>query len=357
MKCVKLNGQKKLVVDSNEPKMGKQGYILIDVIKAGICGSDIHYWVSGEPKGLIMGQEFSGIGIDNGGSKKFKEGERVTALPISPCKECKECKSGEVQICSHTWAKAIGLSLDNPGGFGGRVLVREDMVRHLPDNVSYESGAMVEPAAVALRAANISKVKKGDRALVIGGGIIGLLTAMFLKLKGASYVCLTETNPKRGEKSVKLGVAHEWFNALDPKIDEKLMAKTETGNGFDVVCDCVGNSIALSNAIKYTRPNGNLIMVGISLDSVTVPLVSAVLKEINIKGSIAYKEEEFDAVIKFLGDKKINLEKFMDDVVTLEDVQSSFERLTSGNDEAVKILVDPNKQKIIEIKKHKIVEI
>ena len=220
MRCVAINGPKKLTVENREPKVGKEGYILIDVIKAGICGSDIHYWVAGEPKGLVMGHEFSGIVIDNGGSKKFKEGDRVTALPISPCLKCAECKSGEVQICSHTWESAIGLSLDNPGGFGGRVLVREDMVRLLPDSVTYESGAMIEPASVALRAANISNLKKGERALVLGGGIIGLLTAYFLKLKGASYVALTETNPARGEKSVKLGVADEWFNAMDPKITE-----------------------------------------------------------------------------------------------------------------------------------------
>ena len=83
-----------------------------------------------------------------------------------------------------TWTNAVGLSLAFPGAFGGRILVREDMVRLLPDNVTFESGAMVEPAAVGLRAADLANVKKGDKCLVIGGGIIGLLTAEFLKLKG-----------------------------------------------------------------------------------------------------------------------------------------------------------------------------
>ena len=119
--------------------------------------------------------------------------------------------------------------------------------------------------------------------------------------------------------------------------------------GFDVVADCCGNSPALTSAIVLTRPNGNLIMVGISLGNVSVPLVSAVMKEINIKGSIAYKPYEFDTVIKLVSERKINLEKFIDDIVTLNDVQHSFERLTSGNDSAVKILVDPNKHKIIEL--------
>lgn len=349
MRCVAISGQRKLVVENREPKGGKKGYILIDVIKAGICGSDLHYFVSGEPKGLVMGHEFSGIVIDNGGSKEFNEGDRVTALPISPCNECSDCKKKDIQICTKTWESAIGLSLDNPGAFGGRVLVREDMVRHLPDNVTYESGAMVEPASVALRAADISGVKKGDKVLVIGGGIIGLLTALFLRLRGASYVALTETNPLRGKKAVTLGVANEFFNALDPDITKKLMSKTTDGKGFDVVADCVGNSPALSSAITYTKPNGNLVMVGISLGAVNVPLVNATLKEINIKGSIAYTKEEFDMVIKLLEAKKINLEKFVDDVVTLDDLQKAFERLTSGQDSAVKILVDPNKSKIVEI--------
>ena len=349
MRCVSIKGPRQLIVENREEPKGKEGYILIDVIKAGICGSDLHYFESGNPQGLVMGHEFSGIVIDNGGSKNFSEGDRVTALPISPCLKCHECSLNEHQICSNTWNEAIGLSLDNPGAFGGRILVREDLVRHLPDNVTYESGAMVEPASVAYRASNISGIKKGDRALVIGGGIIGLLTALFLKLKGAEYVVLTETNKLRGEKSVKLGVADEWMDALDPKITEKLMSKTKYGNGFDVVADCVGNSPALTSAISYTKPNGNLILVGISLGTVTIPLVNAVLKEINIKGSIAYKKSEFEEVIKLLGDNKINLEKFIDDIVTLDDVQKSFERLTSGKDSAVKILVDPNKHKIVEI--------
>jgi 2-desacetyl-2-hydroxyethyl bacteriochlorophyllide A dehydrogenase len=348
MRCVEIKGPKELVISNREAMVGKPGYILIDVIKAGICGSDIHYWVSGEPKTLVMGHEFSGIVLDNGGSKDFNPGDRVTALPISPCLKCEYCQKGEYQICAMTWAEAIGLSLNNPGAFGGRVLVREDMVRHLPDSVTFEGGAMVEPASVAYRAVNISGIKKGDKCLVIGGGIIGLLTAMFLKYRGASYVGLTETNKLRGKRAVSSGVADEWFDALSEGVDKKIMERVNNV-GYDVVCDCAGNSITISNAINYTRPNGNLILEGISLGAVNVPLVSATLKEINIKGSIAYRKDEFDEVIELLANKKIDIEKFIDDIVTLEDVQKSFERLTCGSDAAVKILVDPNKHKIVEI--------
>ena len=91
MRRAVLNGPKKLVIENKEAQTGKKGYILIDVIKAGICGSDIHYWVSGAPKGLVMGHEFSGIVIDNGGSKNFNERHRLTALPTPPCLQSHEC--------------------------------------------------------------------------------------------------------------------------------------------------------------------------------------------------------------------------------------------------------------------------
>ena len=159
---------------------------------------------------------------------------------------------------------------------------------------------------------------------------------------------MTETNALRGKKAVKLGAVDEYFDALDPKLMEKLYAKTNN-NGFDVVCDCCGNSPALTSAILFTKPNGNLILVGISLNNVSIPLVVGIMKEINIKGSIAYKREEFDTVIDLLSKKKINLEKYMDDITTLDDLQASFERLTSGQDDAVKILIDPNKHKIVEL--------
>ena len=347
MRSVVIKGVKALEVETREKLLPKEGYVLIEVLKAGICGSDIHYWDLGDPKGLVMGHEFCGIVLDNGGCERFNVGDRVTALPISPCMKCEECKKSDIQICAETWTYAVGLSLDNPGAFSERVLVREDMVRLLPDSINDKVGAMIEPAAVSYRAVNLSDVNEGDKVLVVGGGIIGLLCAMFAKSRGAGYVALTETNEARGEKAFKLGVCDEWFNALDENLNEKVMSKTE--NGFDVVFDCCGNSPALSSAIMFTKPDGNLILVGISMGLVNIPLVAGIMKEINIKGTIGYSAHDFDEVIRLASTNEINLEKFVDDVVSLEEVQEAFERLTSGNDSAVKILVDPKKYKILNL--------
>ena len=95
--------------------------IALDLLK--ICGSDIHYWVNGEPKGLVMGHEFVGKVIDPGDRRDLVIGDRVTALPISPCGKCEACLNGNVQFCPETWSKAVGLSIDNPGGLTQKIAI------------------------------------------------------------------------------------------------------------------------------------------------------------------------------------------------------------------------------------------
>ncbi len=341
MRSVAIKGVKEFEIkDMDEPIFdGKR--VIVDVEKTGICGSDIHYWVNGEPKGLVMGHEFCGVVSNPGDRTDLKVGDRVTALPISPCGKCASCVKGEPQYCSVTWSNAVGLSLNNPGGLAPKLAVRSDMVYKVPDNVSFEEGAMVEPTAVGLHAIHLANIKVGDKVLVIGGGIIGLVSAMFAKLEGASLVSLSETNEARGKKSVELGVSDEWYDAKDPQLMGKLLAKTE--GGFDVVIECVGNAPAVNSALSFVRPGGSVVLVGVATDAIPTYTVMAVMKELTIKGAIAYTKEEFKTCIDLISSKTIDVMKFVDDIVGLEDVQKSYERLTSGVDSAIKILVDPNK--------------
>ena len=288
-----------------------------------------------------MGHEFVGRVVDCGDRSDLKVGDRVTALPISPCGKCEACRNGDVQFCPHTWEEAVGLSLNNPGGLTNMIAIRSDMVIKVPDGVADEEMAMVEPMAVGLHAAHLGRIAVGDDVLIIGGGIIGLASAMFAKKEGAQYVALTETNEARGEKSVSLGVADEWFNATSEEIVPKLMEKTN--GGFDVVIECVGNSAAVNSAISLVKPGGIVVLVGVSNEAVPTYTVMAVMKELVLQGAIAYTYNEFNSVINLIANKKIDVMKFVDDIVPLEGVQNAYERLTSGTDSAIKILVDPTK--------------
>lgn len=341
MKAVAIKDVKQFeIIDIAAPKAdGKK--VIIDVSKTGICGSDIHYWVNGAPKGLVMGHEFCGVVEDPGDRLDLVKGDRVTALPISPCGKCEACGNGDVQFCPETWSHAVGLSLDNPGGLTGKIAVRSDMVIKIPDNVKDEEAAMVEPLAVGLHAAHLGRIAVGDDVLVIGAGIIGLASAEFAKKEGASYVAITETNKARGQKAVDLKVADEFYDATDAELVQKLMAKTN--GGFDVVIECVGNCAAVNSAISMVKPGGIVVLVGVATEAVPTYTVMAVMKELVLQGAIAYTYNEFKACINLVAKKQIDALKFVDDIVPLERVQEAYERLTNGIDSAVKILVDPKK--------------
>lgn len=339
MKCVAIKGIKEFEIKEIAEPMSQNGSVVIDVKKCGICGSDIHYWVNGEPAGLVMGHEYCGVVTDPGNREDLKVGTRVTALPISPCGYCHACLTGNPQYCVETWKDATGLSITNPGALAPKMLIRSDMVLKVPDEMTDNEVAMVEPCAVGLHAVHLADIKIGQKVLVIGGGIIGLLSAMFAKKEGASYVVVSETNAARGKKAVELGVCQEWLDAKDPEILNLVQEKTN--GGFDVVIECCGNSAAVSSSLLMVKPGGTVVLVGVATGAITVPTVLAVMRELTVKGAIAYTKEEFQTCIDLIAQNEIEVEKFVDDVVSLEQVQSAYERLTSGVDGAVKILVDP----------------
>lgn len=339
MKCVKITDKRMVELSEMDAPISKNGSVVFKVEACGICGSDIHNWENGEPKGLVMGHEFAGTVIDPGSREDLSVGDKMTGLPISPCGVCEACKTNNPQYCRATWNKAVGLSIDNPGGYGEVSACRADMVKKVPNNMSNEEIAMVEPTAVSFHAVNLTKVNENSKVLIIGGGIIGLMCAEFAKLKGAKYVALLETNNKRGNKAINYGKVDEYYNALDEKTIPTLIEKTN--GGFDIVFECCGNAPAVTEAIMTVKPGGNIVLVGVSSVPVNVPLVMSVMGEITMQGAIAYTVKEFEECIKLISEKQIDVIKYVDDIVGLDSVQKSLEILTSGEDSAVKIIIKP----------------
>ena len=341
MRAVALKGKKEFEIKEIEEPVIDNTNVVVKVLKAGICGSDLHYFEMGEPTCLVMGHEFCGEVIDPGNRDDLKVGDRVTALPISPCGVCPACLSGNPQYCKSTWTHAVGLSLDNPGALTEKIKVRSDMVLKVPDNVSDDEAAMVEPTAVALHGIHLADVKVGSKVLVIGGGIIGLMSAMFAKMEGASFVAVSETNPKRGEKAISLGVADKYYDATSEDMVNEVLA--DTNGGFDIVIECCGNSSAVTSSLVTVKPGGVVVLVGVATGPISIPTVIAVMNELTVKGAIAYTKEEFATCLDLIANKQIEVMPFVDDIVSYDEVENAYKRLTSGNDGAVKILVDPSK--------------
>ena len=339
MKCVKIKGEKRLEIATIKKPVSKNGSVIIRVKACGICGSDLHYFEAGEPLELIMGHEFAGEVVDPGDRSDLKVGDRVTGLPISPCLECEACKTGNVQYCAKTWQDAVGLSLTNSGGLAEYLSCRSDMVKKIPDKVTFQDATLVEPSAVSLHAINLANIKVGDKVLIIGGGIIGLMAAEFAKLNGASYIALMETNMKRARKALKYGTINEIFNASDANVISKALKKTN--GGYDKVIECCGNQYAVSEAIMSVKPGGTIVLVGVSMTPISVPMVASVMREVTMKGAIAYTEAEFETCIELIEKKIINVHKYIDKRVNLEKVQEAYLDLISGKTDNIKIIVKP----------------
>ena len=341
MKSVVLKNIKNLVVcdAENPPKAGNE--VVVKVLKAGICGSDLHYFESFVIPNLVMGHEFCGEVVYPGCRTDLKVGDRVTALPISPCNTCDACKSKNVQYCKSTWSDALGLSLSHPGAFSEYLHVRSDMVIKVPDNVTDEEAAMVEPAAVSLHAVNLAKINENSKVLVVGAGIIGMLSLLFAKKMGAKMVAVSEANEERGNMAVKFNLADKFYDVKKEDTIANMLKDTE--GGFDVVIECCGNSPAVTSSIVTVKEGGTIVLVGVSLKPIEVPTALIVTKELKVLVAISYTYEEFNDVINMLANKEISLKEFITDTVSLEGVNEAFERLISGKSKDIKILVDPSK--------------
>ena len=339
MKSVRLLDVKRIEpTDADLPREGKSK-VLIKVELCGICGSDLHIWENGRPEGLIPGHELSGTVFNPGPTGGvLKAGDRVTAVPVNPCGTCSACMSMQFNRCLNLMADAPGIT--TPGAFAEYFAITAGSVRKMPDSMSFEEGAMVEPSAVALHAVNLAGIEPGDKVLIVGGGIIGLLSAAWARICGAAHIGLSEMNAKRGEKALALGDVDEVYDARDPKLQKKLLALT--GGGFDKVIECAGPAPAVKSAIGATAHGAVVVLAGISYSDIPVSTMRIAMRELTLKGSYAYTLGEFDTTMDYIARKVLKTERFIDETIGLEGVQSAFTRLADPTGHVVKILVRPH---------------
>ena len=338
MRALKLTGPKRLELAEIDKPQLDLGKILIQIERCGICGSDLHIWQNGMPAGLIMGHEFAGTVADPGEAKDiFKVGDRVTALPVNPCGICPACKKLQFNKCVNILADAPGIT--TAGAYAQYLQITAMMVRVLPESMSMEEAAMVEPAAVALHAVNLAGVAAGDKVLIVGGGIIGLLCAAWTRISGAAFIGLSEANAKRGQKALGFGDVDEVFDAIDPRLQKKLL--TITCGGFNKVIECAGPAPAVKSAIGAAASGGIVVLAGINYNEVPVSTMRIAMKELHIKGSYGYNAEEFDMSLDYIVRRVLKTSRFVDDTVGLEGVQDAFIKLTDPAGDAVKIMMKP----------------
>lgn len=309
------------VADVPEPEP-TTGHVVVAVERCGICGSDLHLRHSGWlPEGTVMGHEIGGrVAAIGPLATGLREGQRVSVYPSAPCRQCRTCLAGRHSICLNQGPTSIGLGA-NPGGYAEYVLAAATSCFPVPDDLSPELAALVEPYAVGLHAVRRSRATAGDPVGIVGAGPIGLTTLAALRAEGITDVVVAERSQRRAAAAAALGAVAVVHDAS--RIDSELGAQPE------VVFDCAGVGAVPPLAAQLTRPGGQVVLVGVAGLDDPLALIGAllVIKEVDILAALGYTLDEFAEAITALASGALDQAVVVSDVRPLEDAAASFDEL------------------------------
>ncbi len=317
--------------------------VLIKVKSCGICGSDIHGYDGSTGRRrppVIMGHEASGI-IDRIGSsvQGWKPGDRVTFDSTIYCNECESCRHGLVNLCTNR--KVIGVSCEDyrrDGAFAEFITVPQHILYRIPDNVTFDQAAMIEPLSIAFHAANLAPHTIGASAAIVGTGKIGMLLIQTLRMFGFGTIVAVKRTSSNIDLIKKLGADHCFISEKD-NISEKVSQITD-GKGIDFVFEAAGNESSINTGIDICKRNGNMILVGNSSPVVSVPLQKIVTKQIHINGSCA-SSGEYSACLDMISRRQIDVDILIGERAPLKDGAFWFDKLYSGHGNNLKVILNP----------------
>jgi L-iditol 2-dehydrogenase len=343
MNALLLSEYKHLEVTTLPVPVPQPSDVLVQVAACGICGSDVHGYdgTSGRRiPPLVMGHEAAGIVAAVGSEVTgFAVGDRVTFDSTVYCGECVFCRKGEMNLCDNR--QVVGVSCGDysrAGAFAEYVAVPGRIVYKLPDNLAFAEAAMLEAVSVALHAVAVSKLEGGETALVIGAGMIGLLTLQSARAAGCSRVFVSDIDATRLKSAAELG-ADEIIQASGAELTREILRLTE-GRGMDVVLEAVGRNETVAAAIDCVRKGGTVTLIGNITPQVNLPLQKVVSRQIRLQGSCA-SCGEYPQAMELMAAGKIRVEPLITAVAPLSDGPAWFDRLHSGEPNLMKIVLDP----------------
>lgn len=350
MRAARFHGKGDIrVEDIAEPTPG-HGEVKVKVDWCGLCGTDLHEYaagpifvptseaphpVTGGYAPVVMGHEFSGSVVDCGdGVSSVGTGDNVTVEPLVRDNTCEPCRSGLYNVCENVGFH--GLS-GGGGGLAEYTVVPEYMVHPLPEGMTTETGALIEPIAVGWHAVQQAGFRAGRTALVVGAGPIGLVTVLALKAAGASWVAVSEVADARKAKAEQFGADA----VLDPTECDVAQDLQDRVGGVDAAFECTGKTATLTTALHATRRHGTICNVAIWEQPTELSMNDMVFTEVNLVSSLAYAHE-FPAVLAVVRDGRIDASRLITSRIDLGDVvRDGFDELIHNKEKHVKILVRP----------------
>jgi L-iditol 2-dehydrogenase len=317
--------------------------VLVRVAACGICGSDVHGYDGSSGRRippLVMGHEAAGVVAETGGAiTRVHKGQRVTFDSTLYCGACDFCGRGEVNLCDRR--QVLGVSCTEfrrAGAFAEYIAVPERIVYALPDKLSFEEAAMLEAVSVALHAVSLAPQTKGGTAIVVGAGMIGLLTLQALRATGCERVLVADVDESRLNLASDLG-ATETANSNEPDVAARILRFS--GNaGADLAMEAVGIQPTVTLAIQSVRKGGTVVLVGNVTPEVTIPLQAVVTRQLRLQGSCA-SAGEYPRAIELVTNGDIRVKPLITAVAPLEDGPRWFERLHAREPNLMKIVLTP----------------
>jgi L-iditol 2-dehydrogenase len=343
MRALLMNEYKKMeLTELPVPEIGADD-VLVRVRACGICGSDVHGFDGSTGRRLppiVMGHEASGeVAAVGTNVKQFKEGDRVTFDSTVYCGRCHFCRRGDINLCDNR--EVLGVSTPEfrrNGAFAEYVSVPSHIVYKLPDALPYEYAAMIEAVSIAVHAVNITPITLGDTGLVVGSGMIGLLTIQALQLGGCSRIIAVDLEDSKLAMAKKLGAEV----TLNPKRDDVADAVKQLteGRGADIAVEAVGATSPIQTALAALRKGGALTLVGNVSPKIDLPLQVVVSRQIRLMGSCA-SCGEFPQCIDLMARRAIQVAELISARAPLNEGPRWFDRLYGHEPNVMKVVLEP----------------
>jgi 2-desacetyl-2-hydroxyethyl bacteriochlorophyllide A dehydrogenase len=336
MRAAFYNGNRNIQTGPCQPEKPQENQVQLRVSHCGICGTDLHLFHGNMDHRVhfpqVIGHESSAIIEAVGpGVTNWKANDRVTVRPLDPCGQCPACQRGHSHVCQKL--KFIGI--DAPGAMQGLWTVPAHTLHRLPENLSLETAALIEPIAVACHDVRLGETKPNEFAVVIGGGPIGALVALVAQHKGARVI-VTEINPFRIKLLQQLGL-----EVYDPRTtDIPALVQSETREaGADVVFEVSGTAPGAELMTKLPGVRGRVVMVAVFPKPVPVDLHKFFWREMRLIGTRVYEPQDFDEAIDLLANTQVHFAKLITGIYPLDGLEKGLLEMEQGAD-VMKILID-----------------
>jgi L-iditol 2-dehydrogenase len=343
MKALVLKEYKKFSCEDVPAPAPTPDEVLISVKACGICGSDVHGMDGSTGRRrppIIMGHEASGVISQVGSSVKgWSPGDRITLDSTIYCGHCEFCRRGEINLCDNR--RVLGVSCEDyrqNGAFAEFVVAPPHILYRLPDPVTFEQAALVEPFAIALHAISRATITLNDTVVVIGAGMIGLALTQALKHTGCGRLICVDIAAERLELARQCG-ATDVINSANQNAGDTIQQLT-SGRGADLSFEAVGVTATVDLALRSVRKGGTVTLVGNVAPKIDFPLQIAVTRELTIHGSCASRGE-YPACLAMLGRGELEAAPLISATAPLSEGAAWFDRLYRKEPGLMKVLLKP----------------